>query len=197
MPRHFLPRLLAALAVLGPVSMALAQDHETVGPIPTVKQGLITGITALVVFLLVLSVLAVKVWPVMTKALDERSAKIREEIEAAERARKQARDALEQYQKSLAEARAEAQRMLEATKAQQQQLAAELRAKADAELNVLKDRARRDIDAARRAALIEIHDAAIDLATAAASRILKREVTVSDQRRLLDESLGALAGTKN
>ncbi|MCC6661620.1 MAG: F0F1 ATP synthase subunit B [Phycisphaerales bacterium] len=197
MPRHVTPRLIAALAVLGPVSMALAQDHEAVGPIPTVKQGLITGITALVVFLLVLSVLAVKVWPVMTKALDERSAKIREEIEAAERARKQARDALEQYQKSLAEARAEAQRMLETTKAQQQQLAAELRAKADAELNVLKDRARRDIDAARRAALIEVHDAAIDLATAAASRILKREVTVSDQRRLLDESLGALAGTKN
>lgn len=190
-------RLIAALAVLGPAAAALAQDHEAVGAIPTVRQGLVTGITALVVFLLVLAVLSVKVWPVMTRALDERSAKIREEIEAAERARKQARDALDQYQKSLAEAKAEAQRMLEATKAQQQQLAAELRAKADQELNIMKDRARRDIDAARRAALIEIHDQAIELATAAASRILKREVTVSDQRRLLEESLGELAGSKN
>ena len=190
-------RLLTAAVAFGPAAIAAAQDHEAVGAIPTVRQGLVTGITALVVFLLVLAVLSVKVWPVMSRALDERSAKIREEIEAAERARKQARDALDQYQKSLAEAKAEAQRMLEATKAQQQQLAAELRAKADQELNIMKDRARRDIDAARRAALVEIHDQAIGLATAAASRILKREVTVSDQRRLLEESLGELAGSKN
>jgi F-type H+-transporting ATPase subunit b len=167
--------------------------HETIGALPTVKQGLVVGVASLVVFGIVFAVLSTTVWPRITRGLAEREAKIREEIEAAERARQQARDALEQYQKTLAEARAEAQRKLEETKAQQQQLAAELRARADAELTQLKERARRDIDAARRAALMEIHDEAVKLATLAAAKILRREVTVDDQRRLLDESLGELA----
>jgi F-type H+-transporting ATPase subunit b len=193
------------LGVLGTAATALAQEAghggaehgEKAGVLPTIEQGIAPMVVTLVVFGIVFAILAVKVWPMMAKGLKEREAKIREEIESAERARKQAKDALEQYQKSLAEARAEAQRMLEATKAQQQQLAAELRAKADAELTLLKDRARRDIDSARRAALVEIHDRTVELATSVAAKILRREVTVADQRRLLDESLVELAGTKN
>jgi F-type H+-transporting ATPase subunit b len=69
-----------------------------------------TAITALVVFAVVFAVLATKVWPTITKGLDERANKITGEIEAAENARKQAKDALEQYQQSLKQARAEARR---------------------------------------------------------------------------------------
>ncbi len=173
-----------------------AAGHEEVGVIPNVKQGTIVAISSVVVFAIVFAVLATTVWPKIVKGLNDREAKIREEIESAERARQQARDALEQYQKSLAEARAEAQRMLEQTKASQQALAAELKAKADAELVQMKDRARRDIDAAKRAALAEIYAAAGDLATTAASKILRREVQPGDSRRLIEESLGELQTAK-
>src|SRR5438128_430465 len=90
---------------------ALAQEHsahglpaEEVSAIPSVEQGLVTGLTALIVFGIVFAVLAVKVWPAISKGLDERANKIRGEIAAAEAARKQAKEALEQYERSLAQA---------------------------------------------------------------------------------------------
>lgn len=175
---------------------APAEAHEDVGVMPTVKQGLVVATTSIVVFVIVLVILSTMVWPKIVKGLSDREAKIREEIESAERARKQAKDALAQYEKSLAEARAEAQRMLEATKASQQALAAELRAKADAEMTALKDRARRDIESAKRAALKEIYDAAGDLAANMAAKILRREVQPGDTRRLMEESLGELQTAK-
>lgn len=183
-----------ALAFLAQTAMAAGEE---LGALPSPKQGLITGITALVVFAVVFAILAVKVWPVIGKALDERAGKIREEIAAAEAARKQAKDALEMYEKSLAEARAEAQKMLEKTRAQQQALADELRSKADAELAQMRERARRDIEAAKKAALQEIYAQTAAAATSIASKILRREVNAADQKRLVEESMGELMAMKN
>ncbi len=177
------------------VGQVAHQAHEEVGAIPNVKQGLATGITAVIVFFIVLAVLQVKVWPIITKGLDERAAKIRDEIAAAEEARKQAAEALESYQQSLAQARAEAQAMLEETKAQQATLAAELKAKADKELAEMRDKARRDIETARRAALNDIYAQSATLATQIASKILAREVSTEDNQRLVDESLAQLANS--
>lgn len=180
------------------VALAADETHgEPAGALPTLKQGVASGITALIVFGLVLAVLAIKVWPVIGKALDERADKIKNEILAAEAARKQAKDALEQYEKSLADARAEAQRMLEKTKAQQQALADELRAKSDVELAAMRDRARRDIETAKRAALAEIYDVAANAATSIAGKILQREVTPRDQQRLIEETVGELQSSRN
>lgn len=189
----------AALSLLG-ASAALAQEHgashEAVSAIPTVEQGLVTGITALIVFGIVFAVLAWKVWPVIGKGLDERAGKIRAEIAAAEAARKQAKEALEQYERSLGEARAEAQRMLEQARAQQLTLANELKTKAEAELGALKERARKDIEAAKRAAVSEIYEKAAEAATAIASKILQRELTASDQRRITLEAVSELEATQ-
>jgi F-type H+-transporting ATPase subunit b len=184
------PFSIAAFAFLAmPASLALAAADEVVGALPTVKQGLATGITGIVVFLLVLAVLGAKVWPTITKALDQRAAKIKEEIEAAELAQQQAKEALQQYEKSLAQARAEAQKMLDDAKLQQQAIAADLKAKADVELGAMRERAKRDIDAAKRAALAEIYSEASNLATSIASKILQKEIRPQDQQRLVDESL--------
>lgn len=208
MSRRFTTFALSMLAMAGaafaqhgtethaPEAGKVATGHEAVGALPTLDQGLVTGIAALVVFLVVFAVLSLKVWPVIGKGLDERASKIREEIAAAEAARKQAKDALEQYEKSLADARAEAQKMLEKTRAQQQALADELKAKADAELTAMKERARRDIEAAKKAAINEIYNATANAATAIASKVLRREVTPRDQQRLVEESMGELQSMK-
>lgn len=163
--------------------------HEAPGVLPTPKQALAPLITAWVVFGIVMFVLSTKVWPKISKGLSDRENKIREEIAAAEAARQQAKDALEQYELSLAQARGEAQKMLEQARAQQQQLAAQLRAQADVELTAMKDRARRDIDAAKRQAIDELYAEASTLAAVMARKILGREVRVEDTKRLLQESL--------
>lgn len=187
---------LATLALAA--GAALAADpaggggHEALSPMPSAEQGAVTGLTAIIVFIIVLGVLAWKVWPAITRGLDDRSQKIRAEIEAAEQARAQAKSALQQYEQSLSEARAEAQKMLERAKVEQQAYAADLRAKAEVELTALKDRARRDIESAKRTALAEIYTEAANLATMAAGKILRREINAGDQQRLVDESMGEL-----
>lgn len=185
MLRRVLPAVAAALAL---PAFALGAD-DPISPIPTWQEGLPTMLAALVVFGIVFAILATQVWPRIVKGLAEREARIRSQIEAAEAAQEQARVALEEYERNLAEARAEAQRMLDQTKQQQQQLAAELRAKADAEMNQMRERARRDIEAAKRAALSEIYKEVSQISTSVAAKILQREVTSDDQQRLVEESL--------
>jgi len=154
--------------------------------------GAANAIVTLVVFSLVAIMLGVGVWPKITKGLDERTAKIAGEIEAAEIARKQAKEALEEYEANLADARAEARQMLEQTRAEQAELSAQLRAKADAELSELRDRARQDIEAAKKSAVNEIYAESVMLASQIAGKILEREVSVQDQQRLIDESLSQM-----
>lgn len=166
--------------------------HKPLSPMPSPKEGLVVGLTSIVVFLLVLAFLSAKVWPTIAKGLDDRAAKIRSEIEAAEHAQKQAKQALAEYEANLAKARAEAQKMLDDAKAQQTAIAADLKAKSEIELNAMREKATRDIDAAKRAALGEIYDHAASLATTMAGKILKREINSGDQQRLVQESLHEL-----
>jgi len=198
--RHSLP----TLVMLALPTLVLAADpahdgaaHDPVGAIPTVKQGAATGITAIVVFLIVAAFLLAVVWPKISKGLDERNAKIIGEIEAAELARRQAKDALEEYQRNLQQARAEASKMIEQTRAQQLELAAQLKAKADTEVASMREKAMKDIDTAKRAAIAEIYGQTATLATNVAGKILRREINAGDQQRLVEESLGQLQSMRN
>jgi F-type H+-transporting ATPase subunit b len=137
------------------------------------------------------------IWPKIGGALDDRANKIREEIEAAEMARSQAKDALEQYQQSLSQARAEAQKEIDKARAQAQVIAADLRANADRELSAMREKALRDIDSAKRSAVAEVYEQSTQLATTMAGKILQRNVTTQDTQRLLDESLAQLQTMKN
>lgn len=196
MTKSFLNSISVA-ATFGVTAFALAAEGEMVGAIPSVKQGFATGLTAVIVFIIVAAILQFLVWPKISKGLDDRANKIKEEIEGAEMARKQAKDALEQYQQSLAQARAEAQKEIDKARAQAQVIAAELKAKADVELNAMREKAMRDIDNAKKAAVAEVYSQSAQLATTMAGKILRRDVNAGDTQRLLDESVAQLAGSRN
>jgi F-type H+-transporting ATPase subunit b len=174
-----------------------AHGHEKAGVIPTVSQGIVPMIVAIFVFLVVFGVLSTVVWPKILGGLNDRADKIRSEIEAAEQARVEAKKQLDQYQSSLAEARAEAQRMLERTRAEQLALAADLKSRADAELAQMRDRAMKDIDAARKAAVADIYSEAANLATGVASKILRRNINAADQSALVEESIATMKSMRN
>lgn len=173
------------------VTAATAAD-KAASPLATPKEGFWTGVTAIVLFLVVFGLLSTMVWPKIVSGLDERNDKIKGEIAAAEDARKQAKDALDEYEKNLAEARAQAQQMLEDTKASQNELAAQLKSRAEVELNEMREKAKADIEAAKKQALSELYSESVNLATVMAGKILKREVSVNDEQRLMDESLAEL-----
>jgi F-type H+-transporting ATPase subunit b len=196
--QHGLPAEQAESAREATAHAANAADHgsRVAEVLPTIENGIVPFIVSIVVFAVVFVILAKMVWPKILGGLRDRENKIREEIEAAEMARKQAKDALEEYQQSLAQARAEAQKMIESTRAQQSVLAAELRSKAEVELNQLRERALRDIETAKKAAVAEIYNQYTTEATMMASKILRRAITPQDTQRLVEESLQQLQGAK-
>lgn len=145
--------------------------------------------SGIAVFLIAFFVLKSAAWPKILGGLDDREKKIRSEIFAAEEARKKAAEAQKEFERSLAQAKNEAQRMIDDTRAEQARLAADLKLKAEAELTQMREAAMRDIDAAKRSAISDIYGEAATLATTVASKILKREVNVNDQKHLVAEAM--------
>jgi F-type H+-transporting ATPase subunit b len=157
---------------------------------------LLPAITAFVVFGVAFAVLATKVWPSIVKALDERNAKIKGEIKAAEDARAAAKAAQAEFEKSLASAREEAANMIKQARADAQRVADELKARNDQELAEKVARANADIEAARKSAVAELQAQSAALATEIAGKILRRQVNDQDNQRLVQESLKELATSR-
>ena len=113
---------------------------------------------------------------ILTQALDGRIAKVREEVEEAQRLREEAQTALASYQRRQREAIQEAEQII----GQARDDAQRFKAKAEAEL--LESIARREQQAADKiaqaeaAALEEIRDKAVDMAIEATTRLLEKKM---------------------
>lgn len=198
MNRSFHQRSLGLIAVLAAPSVALAAEAhggESHGTDSPMFFSLFQYGSAIVVFLIVFAVLATAAWPKILNGLDAREKKIREEIFAAEESRKKAAEMQASHGKELAAAKAEAQRMIEQTRAEATRTAADLRVKAEAEIAAMREQALASIEAAKRAAVQDIYNEAAGLATAAASKILDRELNPNDQARLIENTLTEFRGT--
>jgi len=164
------------------------------GPIPSEGADILTAVTTLVVSALLFTLLAVKVWPPVVKALDARNEKILGEIRSAEEAGRKAREAMERHAAELAKAREESAAMIANAREEARRAAEELKTRNEAELASMLSRANADIDAAKRRAVGELHEQAASLAASVATRILGREIRPEDQRRLVEETLAEMNG---
>lgn len=150
-------------------------------------------IWTLILFIILLAVLVKYVWPPILNGLKDREAKIRNDLNEAEKARKEAQTSLEQYKAQLAEARKEAQQIIEQSRTDARAVAEDLKTQAQHEIDQMSVRAQREIRAAREEAIAEVYARTADLATHIAGRILGREISVDDQKALIDSSLSELA----
>ncbi len=158
----------------------------------------IVGFTVtIVVFLAFFALASLMIWPKIVRGLDERVAKIKHEIDAAEKSRREAEGAQRKFEEKLRQAQEEATRTIAEAQATARKAGDELRARNDAELTEMKSRAVADIQAARENAVKELNEQAISLATAMATKILRREVSASDQTRIVHESLAELSRARN
>lgn len=154
-------------------------------------------IVTIIIFGVLLLVLRVTAWKPILQGLKARETAIREGIEAAAKARAEAERTTKELEAKIAEAQRQGAQALTQAKADAQKLAESIRAQAEAEAAAMKDRALRDIEAAKQQALADINGRAADLGTAIARKILQRNVTVEDQQRLVEESLGQLQAHRN
>jgi len=186
---------LMLLAILGLTGVAsAAESGGDAGPFAgTIYQ----AIAAAIVFGLTIVILKKMAWGPILQGLVDREKKIKDDLQQAETAAKQATATLEQYRKQLAESHAEARRIIEQGRADAEKLAASLQQQAEAEINAMRVRAQAEIANAREQAVAELYEQAAGLATTVAGKILQRELNPADQQRLVEESLATLQKSAN
>src|SRR5687768_8233594 len=188
--------MLIALAVLTQPALAASAEHGEKHGDPALiappSAGIIPALTTLIIFVLLLIVLGKYAWGPIVTGLKVREDKIRKDIKDAEDARARAEATLREYSDQLATAEGKIRDMMAKASADAEKLATNLRMQAQQESEEIKERANRDIEAARKAAVTDIYAQAADLSTNIAEKILRRNLNADDQRALVNESLERL-----
>ena len=170
--------------------LAVAQEGEAAATPFTINGGLM--IWTLVIFGILMFILAKTAWPAILKQVEEREAKIRQQLEDAAKANAEAQRLLAEYQSQLAKARAEAQDLLAQGRLAGEKLREELVAKGRVEQEELLDRARREIALERDRAVAELRREAVELSIAAASKVIERNLDTDADRKLVQDYLSSL-----
>ena len=140
-------------------------------------------------FALLLGILSLFVYKPVMRALDQRSDRIRESLEAADRARDEAASSRTAIEEQVNEARREGQRLLEQAREAADRYREEERQRAQQEAGLFIERARVDIQRERDNAVDEVRQQFADLAITAAERVIRRSLDSDTHRDLIDQVL--------
>src|SRR6266850_1245482 len=132
------------------------------------------------------------VYPGIVKFVEERERRIQKQLDDAEKANAEAQRLLEEHRKQIAAARNEAQEILAKAKTVAQKERELLLAKAREEYDALLSRARKDIDAEKEKAILALRREAVELAIAAASRVIEATLDTEANRKLVADFLESL-----
>jgi F-type H+-transporting ATPase subunit b len=144
---------------------------------------------AIGIFVTVLLLLRKLAWAPLLKALDEREAKIRSSLEAADRMRAEQEKFQSEQERLFAEARKEASEIVAEGKRDAEAVKAKIVEDARTQAEGLKDRAISEIDRAKDLAVVEIHQRAVGLSISIAEKLLGHAVTVPDQEKLVQQAI--------
>lgn len=151
-----------------------------------------TGVWSVVIFVTLYLVLSKFAWKPMLQGLQKREQTIREALQQAEETRRQALDLQRQLDEKLRNAGAEVARMMDEARRDAAALKEQMIAEARATIQQDRDRQLREIQLAREAALHDIRQQAVALAVAITSKVVRRQLSEEDHRRLLDDALAEL-----
>lgn len=172
------------------VGLATADTTGDRLPILPLWGELVFGVVA---FAILYWVVAKRVVPRLEEVYAERTAAIEGGMQQAEQAQAEAQAALEQYQAQLHEARAEANRIREEAREQGASIVAELRAQAQTEAARITDSAKKQIDAERQQAIVQLRSEFGTLSTDLASRIVGESLhDETRQKGIVDRFLAEL-----
>ena len=129
-------------------------------------------IVGLVAFGILYWIFSSKVVPKMEAMYEERAAAIEGGMAQAEEAQAEAKAALERYNAQLAGARTEANEIREAAREQGASIVAELRGQAQAEAARITEAAKRQVEAERQQAIVQLRQQVGTLSTTLASKIV-------------------------
>ena len=143
-------------------------------------------------FIFIGVVIYMKVPGMIAKALDERAAKIRNDLDDARRLREEAQQLLVEFQKKRKEAEKEAADMVAAAKRESDLIIEEAHKKTEEYVARRAALAEQKIGQAEREAVAEVRSLAVDVATEAARIVLAGKLDAEAAGRLFKDSVKAV-----
>ena len=146
-------------------------------------------------FLVVLTLILVKLLPVIKKGLADRSERIRSEIVASERARVEAESELSALRSKLGNADAEAERIAIEARQTAETVKADLIARANADAADMREKADVELAASSGAASADIQAVVADQATKATESVVNANLDSQTHADLIDRYIEQVSGT--
>ena len=140
-------------------------------------------------FLLLLTVLTKFAWNPLLKMLKDREELIRSSLEDAEKAQTELAKLNAEGEKIINKARAEAQEILSQCKSSAATLKEETLKDAKEKAKVIADNAEKQILVEKEKAIEEIKSEVVNLSLSVAEKLIKKNISVEDNKALIDESL--------
>jgi F-type H+-transporting ATPase subunit b len=144
-------------------------------------------ISQIINFVLLLIILRIFLYRPIVRMLDRRREKIATDLQEAEEARGQAEAAKQEYERQLEDAREERRSILAQATEQAEKMREEILARARAEAQEIVTKTQDEMEVQRRQALIGAQDQIVDLALAAAGRVIDESLDEEAHRRLIQE----------
>lgn len=129
----------------------------------------------------------------LTGALDGRIAKIREEIEEAQRLREEAQTILASYQRRQREAVQEAEKIIAHAREEAERTRARAETELEASIKRREQQATEKIAQAEAAALDDIRDRAVDLAISATAKLLEKKLAGKAGEKPVSDAISGLS----
>lgn len=149
------------------------------------------------IFLALLGLLWRFAWGPIMHALEQREHNIQHKIDEAEQKHKEALARLAEYEKKLNSAKDEASALIAEGKKDVLRIKDEIMAEANKESAKTLERAKREIELAKDAAVVEIREKVVVLTAQIATKIIEREVKPDDHRRLINDAMQQIESSKN
>jgi F-type H+-transporting ATPase subunit b len=145
-----------------------------------------------VAFLIFIGAAFKKVREALNSALDERSGRIKAQLDEAQSLREEAQALLAEYQRKQRDAGEEAKAFVEHAKEEAERTREQAQADLEKSVKRREQQALDKIEQAEAAALKEVRDRAVDLAVAATAKLLSESVAADKGERLVDEAIAEL-----
>ena len=156
-------------------------------PLIRIEPGLF--IWSILTFVLLLAILSRFVWKPLTEALDRREERIRQSLEGAEKARREAERISKEYDDKIARAREEVQAIITEGKATSEKLTKQVLHEARGKSEQIRKDAEKRIKAEKENAIVEIRKEVVSLSLQAASKIIGRNLTEEDNLSVIENSI--------
>jgi F-type H+-transporting ATPase subunit b len=129
--------------------------------------------------------------------MEQRTERIRTDLEQADTAKGEAERILEEYRAQLNDAKSEAGRIIEESRQQADALRRDQEQRLQTELGQMRERAAADVEAAKSQALADLRHQVAELAINAAEVVVQRNLDRPTQEQLVNSYIDQLASRSN